>query len=47
MHLEGVRGAIPLAEAQIEIMLKVVQAWVPDLKMVLDLGCGDGILEGL
>ena len=43
-YLEGVRGAIPLAEAQIGVLLKVVQLWVPEPKFVLDLGCGDGIL---
>jgi ubiquinone/menaquinone biosynthesis C-methylase UbiE len=46
-YLEGVRGAIPLAEAQIEVLLKIVQCWHADGQAplcVLDLGCGDGIL---
>jgi tRNA (cmo5U34)-methyltransferase len=45
-YLEGVRGAIPLAEAQMAILLYIVQAWVGerDPMSVLDLGCGDGIL---
>lgn len=46
-YLEGVRGAIPLAEAQIEVVLKIVAAWcrgVQERIRVLDLGCGDGIL---
>ncbi len=43
-YLEGVRGAIPLADAQIDIMLKIVEQWRPDPDTILDLGCGDGIL---
>jgi SAM-dependent methyltransferase len=47
--LEGVRGAIPLAQAQIEVMLKIVELWCARPVRVrpvraLDLGCGDGIL---
>jgi hypothetical protein len=34
-YLEGVRGAIPLAEAQIEIMVNIVQAWQPHLQAPL------------
>lgn len=44
-YLDGVRGAIPLAQEQIEVMLKVASAWQPNPEMVLDLGCGDGILR--
>ena len=43
-YLDGVRRAIPLAQEQIEVMLKVASAWQPNPEMVLDLGCGDGIL---
>ena len=43
-YLEGVRGAIPLAAEQIEVMLRVIQAGRPQLGRFLDLGCGDGIL---
>lgn len=43
-YLDGVRGAIPLAEAQIEVMLKVIDLWRPHPQRVVDLGCGDGIL---
>lgn len=43
-YLEGVRGGIPLAETQIEIILRIVRSWVPDFKIFLDMGCGDGIL---
>ncbi len=42
--LEGVRGAIPLAHEQIDIMLRLIKAAQPNLGSVLDLGCGDGIL---
>lgn len=43
-YLEGVRGAIPLADRQIEVMLTVIRSFCPDLHCMLDLGCGDGIL---
>lgn len=43
-YLNGVRGAIPLAQEQIEVMLRLVRAARPTVEMVLDLGCGDGIL---
>ncbi len=42
--LKNVRGAIPLAETQIEVILKIVKIWNPEIKNVIDLGCGDGIL---
>ena len=42
--LEGVRGAIPLAAEQIDVMLRLLQAAQPQLENFLDLGCGDGIL---
>jgi len=43
-YLEGVRGAIPLAEYQIKVILCLVGKTLPRLKSFLDLGCGDGIL---
>ncbi|MEM7331422.1 MAG: class I SAM-dependent methyltransferase [Chloroflexota bacterium] len=43
-YLEGVRGAIPLAHEQIDIMLRLIKAAQPSPKIILDLGCGDGIL---
>ncbi|PID86634.1 MAG: methyltransferase type 12 [Chloroflexi bacterium] len=43
-YLEGVRGAIPLANEQIDIMLRLIRASQPEINWVLDLGCGDGIL---
>ena len=42
--LEGVRGAIPASNLQLEVMLKIISAWQPSPASVLDLGCGDGIL---
>ena len=42
--IENVRGAIPSAETQIEVLLKIVSIWNPEVKNVVDLGCGDGIL---
>lgn len=41
---EGVRGAIPGAELQLEILSKIVRQWRPRPSRILDLGCGDGIL---
>ncbi len=43
-YLQGVRGAIPFAGEQIDVMLRVIGAARPDAGLVLDLGCGDGIL---
>lgn len=43
-YLEGVRGGIPLAETQIEVILRIIKSWVPELHTFLDMGCGDGIL---
>ena len=43
-YLEGVRGGIPLAETQIELILRIIKTRIPDVSSFLDLGCGDGIL---
>jgi len=43
-YLTGVRGAIPFAQEQIELMLRLIGAACSDVTAVLDLGCGDGIL---
>jgi SAM-dependent methyltransferase len=43
-YLEGVRGAIPLAEEQVETMLRLLRARSLPLRRILDLGCGDGFL---
>lgn len=42
--LSGVRGAIPLASEQIEVMLRIISTARPQLENFLDLGCGNGIL---
>lgn len=42
--LDGVRGAIPLASEQIDVMLRLVQKARQEVKNFLDLGCGDGVL---
>lgn len=44
LFLDNVRGAIPFAGAQIEAMMRVVDAALPEVVNFLDLGCGDGIL---
>ncbi len=41
-YLAGVRGAIPFAEEQIALMLRLVPQAVPEVRRFLDLGCGDG-----
>jgi len=43
-YLEGVRGAIPLAAEQIELILLIVGQTPRKVRRFLDLGCGDGIL---
>ncbi len=43
-YLEGVRGGIPLAAEQFEIILRLVRAARLPVKRFLDLGCGDGAL---
>ncbi len=42
--LTGIRGAIPMASTQLEIIGRLVREFCPDLKSFLDLSCGDGIL---
>ena len=43
-YLEGVRGAIPFAYEQIDILLRIINFFKPNITSFLDLGCGDGIL---
>jgi SAM-dependent methyltransferase len=43
-YLEGVRGGIPLAETQIEVIIRIIKSWMPELHTFLDMGCGDGVL---
>jgi tRNA (cmo5U34)-methyltransferase len=42
--LKGVRGAIPLATEQIDVLLRVVRLTQAKVDNFLDLGCGDGVL---
>jgi ubiquinone/menaquinone biosynthesis C-methylase UbiE len=42
--LEGIRGAIPLAREQMDVMLRVLAARGRPVESFLDLGCGDGAL---
>ena len=42
--LEIVRGGIPLASEQIDVLRRVVRAAGVSVRSFLDLGCGDGIL---
>ncbi len=44
LFLEGVRGAIPLAAVQMDVVLRIVGKTLPKIERILDLGCGDGIL---
>ncbi len=43
-YLNGVRGAIPLAQAQMDTMRRLIRWSQEEVTAVLDLGCGDGIL---
>jgi ubiquinone/menaquinone biosynthesis C-methylase UbiE len=43
-YLDGVRGAIPLAQEQIAVIRFLAQLNNPNVTTFLDLGCGDGIL---
>lgn len=43
-YLNGVRGAIPLASEQIDLIIRLAHASRPEARLILDLGCGDGIL---
>lgn len=42
--LEGMRGAIPLAAEQLDVMVRIIQQARPNLDNFLDIGCGDGVL---
>jgi tRNA (cmo5U34)-methyltransferase len=45
-YVEGVRGGLPCAVEQIDVMLRVIEATGKALSSFLDLGCGSGILAG-
>lgn len=38
LFLEGMRGAIPLAAAQIDAVLRIIRKTLPKIERVLDLG---------
>jgi tRNA (cmo5U34)-methyltransferase len=40
----GLRGAVPLADEQIKVMMRLISASGSKVRNFLDLGCGDGIL---
>jgi ubiquinone/menaquinone biosynthesis C-methylase UbiE len=42
--LEGVRGGLPLAALQIDLIVRLARQALPTVERVLDLGCGDGVL---
>ncbi|MBZ5618829.1 MAG: class I SAM-dependent methyltransferase [Acidobacteriia bacterium] len=44
VYLQGVRAAIPLAQEQIDIMLRLLAALGQPIRSFLDLGSGDGVL---
>jgi ubiquinone/menaquinone biosynthesis C-methylase UbiE len=41
---DGVRGLIPTASLQLQVINELLSAWDLNPQRVLDLGCGDGIL---
>lgn len=45
-YLEGIRSAIPFAEEEIELMIRIIEKAKSkeSVHKILDLGCGDGIL---
>jgi tRNA (cmo5U34)-methyltransferase len=44
VYLEGVRGAIPLAAQQLDVIQRLIGACDVPVRRFLDLGCGDGVL---
>ena len=44
IFLDNVRGGIPFAAEQIEILHAVVSHALPEVSNFLDIGCGDGVL---
>ncbi|MBN1120887.1 MAG: class I SAM-dependent methyltransferase [Anaerolineae bacterium] len=43
-YLGGIRQLLPLAEQQIEIMMRLIETTQSGVSRVLDIGCGDGIV---
>lgn len=42
--LDEIRGGIPLADVQIDVIVRLARHCTPHARRLLDLGCGDGIL---
>lgn len=45
--LQNVRGAIPGAQTQLDLIATIAQRWQPAPRRIVDLGCGDGVLGRL
>ena len=43
-YLEQVRGGIPFGAEQINVMLQVIKHFTPNVRTIMDLGCGNGFL---
>ena len=43
-YLTGVRGAVPCAAVQLDVMMRLIEARGKPVRSFLDLGCGDGVL---
>ncbi len=43
-YLQRVRAGVPLAEAQIDVMMRIIEGRGVPVENFLDIGCGDGIL---
>jgi tRNA (cmo5U34)-methyltransferase len=46
-YLTGVRGAIPLAKEQFDVMLRIIKLNNKPVESFLDVGSGDGILSSV
>ncbi len=46
-YLDTIRGGIPLAEIQLDIMMRLIAKFSNNVSTFLDLGCGDGILGNI
>jgi tRNA (cmo5U34)-methyltransferase len=42
--LKNVRGAIPAAGLQLEVIGRIIRSWRPVPICILDIGCGDGVI---
>jgi tRNA (cmo5U34)-methyltransferase len=43
-YLEGIRQLLPLAEQQLEVMMRLIETTQANVRRMLDIGCGDGIV---